>query len=423
MPSYVTPKKGVEFIFYISLVSQSSTKTMQSNPTIASGDFKVSIDGGALANPATLPAVTPASSKMVKVTLSTSEMNGDNVTLICSDASGAEWCDLVVNIQTSARQIDDLAYPATSGRSTAIDASGQVTVGAIAANAITTAAINDGALTAAKIADGAIDAATFAAGAINAAAIASDAITDAKVASDVTIASVTGAVGSVTAGVTLANNSVTAAAVAADAVTEIQSGLATATNLATLQTSVDDLPTNAELATSQAAADDATLAAIAALNNLSAAQVNTEVDTALADYDAPTKAELDSAVATLATAANLATVAGYLDTEIAAILVAVDTEIATLVSGVAAILADTGTDGVVLSTATQQAIADVLLGRSAANVESSAGIYTIAGLIFAAFESAVSGVTWTINRSDGTTQFATRTVATDVAAEPIVSVQ
>lgn len=37
--------------------------------------------------------------------------------------------------------------------------------------------------------------------------------------------------------------------------------------------------------------------AIATLNNLSAAQVNAEVDTALADYDAPTKAELDSAEA------------------------------------------------------------------------------------------------------------------------------
>ena len=39
--------------------------------------------------------------------------------------------------------------------------------------------------------------------------------------------------------------------------------------------------------------------AIAALNNLSAAQVNTEVDSALADYDAPTKAELDSGLAAL----------------------------------------------------------------------------------------------------------------------------
>lgn len=38
---------------------------------------------------------------------------------------------------------------------------------------------------------------------------------------------------------------------------------------------------------------------IAALNNLSAAEVNTEVDTALADYDPPTKAELDSGLAGL----------------------------------------------------------------------------------------------------------------------------
>ncbi|MCI0361718.1 MAG: hypothetical protein L0211_24805 [Planctomycetaceae bacterium] len=55
-----------------------------------------------------------------------------------------------------------------------------------------------GAITAGSIATGAITSAKFAAGAIDAAAIADDAITDAKVASDVTIASVTGAVGSVT---------------------------------------------------------------------------------------------------------------------------------------------------------------------------------------------------------------------------------
>lgn len=244
------------------------------------------------------------------------------------------------------------------------------------------------------------------------------------------------------------------------------------------QTSVDDLPTNAELATSQASADDATLAAIAALNNLSAAQVNTEVDTALADYDAPTKAELDAAVAplatqtsvndlptnaelatsqaaaddatlaaiaalnnlsaaqvnaevdtaivdaALATAANLATVAGYLDTEIAAILGAVDAEIGTLVSGVAAILADTGTDGVVISQATREAIADSLLGRSVANVEASATVYTLAALVLAAFESAIDSDTgvWTIKRTDGTTNFATRQVSTDPNAEPIVGV-
>lgn len=52
---------------------------------------------------------------------------------------------------------------------------------------------------------------------------------------------------------------------------------------ANLDTQLGDLPTNGELATALAGADDATLAAIAALNNLSAAQVNAEVDAALAD--------------------------------------------------------------------------------------------------------------------------------------------
>ena len=47
---------------------------------------------------------------------------------------------------------------------------------------------------------------------------------------------------------------------------------------------------------------------ISALNDLSAAQVNAEVDTALTDYDAPTKAELDSGLAALndPTAADIA---------------------------------------------------------------------------------------------------------------------
>lgn len=125
MPSYVTPKKNTQFIFYVSLTDQANTKLFKANPTLATGDFKVSIDGGTLTDLATLPTVTPASGRMVKVTLSTSEMNGDNVTFVAVDAAGAEWCDLMVNIQTSARQVDDLAYPAVSGRSLAVDASGR----------------------------------------------------------------------------------------------------------------------------------------------------------------------------------------------------------------------------------------------------------------------------------------------------------
>lgn len=142
MPSYVTPKRATQFIFYTGLVSQADTKLFQSNPTLASGDFKVSIDGGALANPATLPSVDPASSKLVKITLSTSEMDGDNIQLICSDAAGAEWCDQIVNIQTTARQIDNLAFPTTSGRSLLVAATGEAAADVVSING--TEVIGDG---------------------------------------------------------------------------------------------------------------------------------------------------------------------------------------------------------------------------------------------------------------------------------------
>lgn len=67
------------------------------------------------------------------------------------------------------------------------------------------------------------------------------------------------------------------------------------------------------------------------------AEVQSEVADALAVYDPPTNAEMEArtlAAAAYATAANQATIAGYIDTEVAAVLAAVDTE-------VAAILADT----------------------------------------------------------------------------------
>ena len=109
MPSYVTPKINTEYIFYMGLPSQGTAGTFQANATIAAGDFKVSTDGGALSNLDTIPAVTPASGKMVKITLSTTEMNGNNVTVIASDAAGDEWYDVIVNIATTAQQIDDLS--------------------------------------------------------------------------------------------------------------------------------------------------------------------------------------------------------------------------------------------------------------------------------------------------------------------------
>lgn len=167
------------------------------------------------------------------------------------------------------------------------------------------------------------------------------------------------------------------------------------------------------------------------------AEINATVDTAISD-------------AALATAANLSAVAGYLDTEVAAILAdtnELQTDLAdggrldllidaikavtdalpnsgaltTLTNNVAAILADTGTDGVALSSSTLNAIADALLSRGVDNVEDTASTLSLTAIVLAVLESAISGTTWTIRKSDGTT-FTTKTVATDGSAEPIVSV-
>lgn len=86
-----------------------------------------------------------------------------------------------------------------------------------------------------------------------------------------------------------------------------------------------------------------------------------------------------------------------------------------------AILADTGTDGVAIATAVQQSIADELLKRGIDNVEDTANALSVTALVLAALESSISGTTWTIKKSDGTT-FTTKTVTTDADADPITAV-
>ena len=99
---YNPPIKNEDFVIRIALRSASDPKSFQSNPTIAAGDFKVDVDGGGLANLNTIPAVNPASTVLVKVTLSSSEMNGDVITLVGIDQTATkEWCDFVFSIPTT----------------------------------------------------------------------------------------------------------------------------------------------------------------------------------------------------------------------------------------------------------------------------------------------------------------------------------
>lgn len=268
MTSYVTPKKNAAFIFYASLPSAADPLSMKSSPTLASGDFKVSIDGGALANLTTLPTNTPASSVMVKFSLSASEMNGDNITIVCVDqTSPKEWGDVVVNLQTSVRQIDDLAYPATSGRSITVDASGNVAADLVniagAAVSTSTAQLGVNAVQAGATAwnSGAIKTTSFTAGAIDAAALAADAIGASELAADAASEIATAVWAAVTRTLTAGTNIALAKGVGVTGFTDLSAAdVRTALGLAAanLDTQIATL---------------ATAASIAALNDLSAAEV------------------------------------------------------------------------------------------------------------------------------------------------------
>lgn len=100
-----------------------------------------------------------------------------------------------------------------------------------------------------------------------------------------------------------------------EARTLVAAAYATAANQSTIATAIADVPTVAEF--------EARTIVAASYSTLTAAQVNAEVDTALADYDAPTNAEMVArtlVAASYGTAANQATIAGFLDTEIAEII-------------------------------------------------------------------------------------------------------
>jgi len=112
----------------------------------------------------------------------------------------------------------------------------------------------------------------------------------------------------------------------------------------------------------------------------------------------------------------------------ASIAAYIDTEIGTLLTNVAAILADTGTDGVVLSTAMLNKIADHVLRRAAANARASADGDAVS------FRSLLGAVSKLVNKvapnganlevfdeTDAGTPVGVQAMTTDAAAEPIIS--
>jgi hypothetical protein len=102
MATMLPPVYGAAFEFDVVLFAQSDNQ-IKTTPTIASGDFVISKANGATANLTTLPGESPASSGIVRVQLSATEMEADKLTVKWHDAAGAEWHDGAVCIHTAAQ--------------------------------------------------------------------------------------------------------------------------------------------------------------------------------------------------------------------------------------------------------------------------------------------------------------------------------
>jgi len=104
-----TPKKNEAYEFFTVLTDSLDPAKFRVNPTIAAGDFRVSIDGGTLVNLATLPVVSPAGSRLVKVNLSAAEMDGDNISVVGVDVAGSEWEEYVDTFNAPTVNLESIA--------------------------------------------------------------------------------------------------------------------------------------------------------------------------------------------------------------------------------------------------------------------------------------------------------------------------
>lgn len=123
MPASNPPVINTAFIVYVALQDMANPGSYKASPTLAAGDVKVSIDGGAFNNLGTLPAVTPAAGIAVKVTMANTEMNGDNIFIQFIDQTNPkEWADYAFNVQTVAAI---WLTPTTAGRTLDVSAGGE----------------------------------------------------------------------------------------------------------------------------------------------------------------------------------------------------------------------------------------------------------------------------------------------------------
>ena len=250
--------------------------------------------------------------------------------------------------------------------------------------------------------------------------------------------SVTGAVGSVT-GLTASNLDTTISSRMATyaqptgflaatfpgavaSTTNITAGtITTVTNLTNAPTAGD---LTATMKTSVQAAADAAITANSLVGAI-AGYIDTEVAAIKAKTDNlpsdPADAS-DIAASFASIASTLSTIAGYLDTEVAAILAAVDTEVAAIkakTDNLPASPAATG-DAMALTSGERNSVADALLARNVAG-GSSTGRLVKEALYVLRNKVAIAGGTQTVYGTDDSTAAFTAAVTTS-AGDPIVSI-
>ena len=210
MATMLPPVFGVAFEFDVVLFAQSDNQ-IKTTPTIAAGDFVISKANGATANLTTLPGESPASSGIVRVQLSATEMEADKLTVKWHDAAGAEWHDGAVCIHTAGQTFDTM----DSNIDSILTDTG-TTLDALIQDIPTVSEFNARTLVASSYFDPAAD------------AVANVTTVNGLAAGTITAASI-------------ATGAIDADSLAADAVTEIQAGLALET---TAQSILDDTGTD-----------------------------------------------------------------------------------------------------------------------------------------------------------------------------------
>lgn len=127
MDLFLNAQKNEAYTFYVAMHASADDDTLQANPTFTAGDAKISGDGAAFANLATLPAVDPAAGRGVKVVLSQAETNFDNMLLYFEDQTGTEeWKAFYVSIHTYAVDVDELVRSTTPANKADISATGEI---------------------------------------------------------------------------------------------------------------------------------------------------------------------------------------------------------------------------------------------------------------------------------------------------------